>query len=294
MANPIPSFASIFERGVRTEPEFDYPLHLSVLEHGEPSHLDMDAHQGLEINLVLEGRYEYYLEDMIMIANAGDVSLIGSWEPHAWRVVKPETTAITIIFLADVVSEDCLGDFPWLSMFTTPPRDRPLVRSDALQQQIITIGWECFREFKEKEPGWRLASRLTLYRLLFALGRKWTPPRPTPLSTSERASAFHKLRPAVNLVHSNPFDFVTQDQAAAACNLGSSRFARLFRDTVGMTFGRFRLRARMAAVAYNLLYTHKSISTIAEETGFVDSSHLHHAFQKFYNMTPGQFRELRR
>jgi len=287
-------FPELLRHRITTEVEIDYPLHVRILEHGDPTPLDMDAHQGLELNLVLEGRFERFFEDMVMVANPGDVSLVGPWEPHAWRVVKPGTTAVAFIFLAEVVGEGSLGDVPWLSMFTVPPPHRPRVTNQPLRQKMLAIGREMLEEGKVKRPGWLIAERLCLLQLLFALNREWEPPRLPTVQRQARAAHFHRLRPAVDLVHSNPLRHITQERAAAACGLHPSQFGRLFRDTVGMTFGKFRLRIRIAIVAHRLLSTDRSIETIAEETGFADGSHLHHAFLKYYGCTPGQFREMRR
>jgi AraC-like DNA-binding protein len=286
-------FPRLLRASIPTEAEIDYPLHVRLLERGNPTPIDMDAHQGLEVNLVLEGRFERFLEDMVVVANPGDVTLVGPWEPHAWRVVAPGTTAIAVIFLAEVVEEG-LADVPWLRMFTVPSVSRPRVATAALREKVLAIGWERLAERKAQRPGWLVAERLNLLRLLFTLHREWTPPGPLPADRHARAAFFERLRPAVDLVHANPLRHITQEQAATACGLRPSRFGRLFKDTVGMTFSDFRLRLRIAVVAHRLLATNKSIETIAEETGFADGSHLHHAFMKHYGCTPGQFREMRR
>jgi len=286
-------FPGLLRDTVRTEVEIDYPLHVRMLEHGDPTPIDMDAHQGLEVNLVIEGRFERYFEDLVIVANPGDVSLVGPWEPHAWRVVAPGTTAVAVIFLAEVV-EDAFLDVPWLRMFTVPPVDRPRVTNLALRERVLSIGREMLEEGKAKRPGWLIAERLWLLQLLFALSREWTSPKLRVVDQQARAAHFHRLQPAVDLMHANPLRHITQEEAAAACGLRPSRFGRLFRDTVGMTFSKFRLRLRIAVVAHRLLSTDRSIETIAEETGFADGSHLHHAFIKYYGLTPGKFREMRR
>ncbi len=287
-------FPGLIRQRVRAEVEIDYPLHVRFLEKGDPTPIDMDAHQGLELNLVLEGRFERYFEDMVMIANPGDVSLVGPWEPHAWRVVAPGTTAVAIIFLAEVVGEGSLGEVPWLSMFTVAPTERPRITDPELREQMISIGWQILAEAKARKPHWLIAERLYLLQSLLALIRTWQPPKQPILQNQVQAAHFRRLKPAVDLVHSNPLQNITQEQAAAACGLRPSQFGRLFRDSVGMTFGKFRLRVRIAVVAHRLLSTDKSIEGIAEETGFTDGSHLHHTFLKYYGCTPGQFRELRR
>jgi AraC-like DNA-binding protein len=63
---------------------------------------------------------------------------------------------------------------------------------------------------------------------------------------------------------------------------------------MGVTFGRFALRARLHQAAHLLLHTGIPIDTIAKDTGFADGSHLHRAFVRTYDCTPAQYRKRRR
>ena len=287
---------TLFRGQIGSLAKFDYPLHVRILESGDPGPLDMDIHQGMEVNLVLEGHFERYFEDMVMVANPGDVSLVAPWEPHAWRVIAPGTTAVVMIFLAEVLGmgEEDFGGLPWLSMFTVPPAQRPRTTTPECRAKVLAVGREILEEARQQHSGWLVSIRLSLLRLLFTLGRDWKPPHLRPLQRQARAASFHRLRPAVGLVHADPLRRITQEEAAAACSLRPSQFGRLFHDTIGMTFGRFRLRARIAVVAHRLLSTDMSIEEVAAETGFADGSHLHHAFLRYYGCTPGRFRDLRR
>ena len=83
---------------------------------------------------------------------------------------------------------------------------------------------------------------------------------------------------------------VSGPAVAAACALSPSRFYHLFRNAMGISFGRFALRARLAFAAQHLLYTDHSIRRIADEAGFVDCSHLHRSFVRHYGCAPGEYR----
>ncbi len=60
---------------------------------------------------------------------------------------------------------------------------------------------------------------------------------------------------------------------------------------MGVTFGRFALRARLAFAAHRLLSTDLSVEAIAAEANFTDASHLHRHFVKHYGQTPRAYRE---
>jgi AraC-like DNA-binding protein len=96
--------------------------------------------------------------------------------------------------------------------------------------------------------------------------------------------------PALRLAHSSPVRRVSLAEAAAACNLSRARFCLLFRNTIGLTFGEFCLRARLALAARQLLDGNASTDVIADHTGFSDASHFHHNFLKRYGCTPSNYR----
>ena len=79
-------------------------------------------------------------------------------------------------------------------------------------------------------------------------------------------------------------------EAAATCGLSVSQFGYVFRNVMGLSFGKFCMRARLAYVAQLLLGTNLSVEAIAQETGFADASHLHHAFVQTYGSTPARYR----
>jgi len=62
---------------------------------------------------------------------------------------------------------------------------------------------------------------------------------------------------------------------------------------MGLSFAKFRLRARLAYAARLLLTTRLPTEAVATQAGFVDGSHLHRSFVRRYGTTPGQYREER-
>ncbi len=80
------------------------------------------------------------------------------------------------------------------------------------------------------------------------------------------------------------------DRAAAACNLSTSRFSVLFRRAMGVSYGQFSLRARLAQAAQRLAQGDATVEDVAGQLGFVDGSHLHRVFVKHFGATPAEYR----
>ena len=99
--------------------------------------------------------------------------------------------------------------------------------------------------------------------------------------------------PALSLAHLSFERRVEPREAADACGLSLSWFHRIFRDTMGMSYAKFCVRARLGFAARQLLDTDLSVEVIAEQTGFADASHRHHHFTRQYRWTPAQYRGQR-
>jgi len=254
--------------------------------------VETNVHPGIEVGVILAGQAERHYPDHEIAGVPGDVWLCAMWEPHGWRVILPETDRVVLIFLPEFLGDEMLGDLPWLSLFAAPPSQRPQVSTPEMRRTVLAMGWKLQDDILTKAPGWQTAVRLDLLRLLFDLSRNWQPPVGAGLQLP-RPSHLSRIMPALTLLHERGPLGLSLLEAAAACNLGQTRFGLLFRQTMGLSFGRFRLRSRLASAAHLLLTTDHPVDDIAARVGFSDGSHLHRAFVRQYGCTPGDYRSPR-
>ena len=269
------------------------PVSAGTSHHSGPTTLEVDVHRGLELGVLLRGEEERVFQDFSTIARAGDVWLSAMWEPHAWRATVPGTQAVVCTFLPEFIGEESLLGVSWLTPFAAAPGKRPRVRTPQMRRHMLDIGMELHREVVSKHPGWQSALRIGILRVLLCLIRQWESPEPRGGGGPIYASSLSRVMPVLEIVHGDPGKRVSVSEAASACGLSRSRFMTVFRQTTGLSFAAFRLRARLAFAARRLLTTHDTVASIAADAGFVDASHLHHAFVKHYQRTPRQFREQR-
>jgi len=267
------------------------PIYASVNRHARPTSAQMDFHEGIEVGIVLRGDQQRHYENWTMDITRGDVWLCAMWEPHGWRVVSPNTKNVVLIFRPEFLGEQRLGDASWLSLFAMPPRERPRVSDARLRKTVLGIGAELAEEIAGKRDGWLTAVRLSLLQLLFALGRDWRPPAGGGNRAGVRTTNLSRIMPALSLLHDRKPRPVSLSDAAAACGLSRPRFGIIFRQTMGASFGRFSMRARLAFAAHELLTTDLAAEAIARQAGFVDGSHFHRTFVKHYSCTPRAYRE---
>lgn len=267
------------------------PFHGGVIEHPYPSPLGNDMHQAFEMGVLLSGHEERHFEDVVIPVGPGEMWLCGAWEPHGWRAGKAGTRELVLQFLPDFLGEEVFDGVSWLSLFSAPPESRPRVVTETMREHALSIAEELQREMRERRRGWLASVRLGILRLLLMLSRDWEPAGDVGRGHTVRTGALEKIMPAVRLVHSHPTRKLSLREAAATCGLSVSQFGYLFRHLMGLSFGKFCMRARLAYVAQLLLTTDLPVEAIADAAHFSDASHLHHAFVGVYGTTPARYRK---
>lgn len=268
------------------------PFHGGVVEYASPSPLGTDMHQAFEVGVLLSGCEERHFEDVVITVNPGDLWLCGAWEPHGFRAKKEGTRELVLQFLPDFIGEEMFDGVSWLSLFSAPPQLRPRVKTKEMHEEALSIAHELSREMRERHRGWLAAVRLGILRLLLMVSREWDPEDQPGRSHTVRAGTLEKIMPAVRLVHSHPTRRLSLKEGAATCGLSVSQFGYLFRRLMGLSFGKFCMRARLAYVAQLLLTTDLCVEAIAEAAAFADASHLHRAFTGVYAATPARYRSV--
>jgi AraC-like DNA-binding protein len=270
------------------------PIWVNAAAPVQPAPLQVHVHRGLDVGILLMGEYELQYGDYSFSPKPGDVWLGGMWEPHAWRVIQPDSLAVQVCFLPEVIEEQPERELELLRMFTVPASQRPRVTTPLLRQEALEIARRLKAEINARPPGWRTVVRVELIHLLVLLNREWTPPRSSARRPAVRANDLARIVPGLALVHSNPGARILPRDAAHACQLSLSAFHQTFQRAMGMSYGEFCLRSRLALAAHALLGSDLGVGTIAEMTGFVDASHLHRRFREQYGFTPAEYRRRAR
>jgi AraC-like DNA-binding protein len=268
----------------------DSPIYPAVSAYPHPTALNIDLHEAMEIGVVLHGRQQRQYSDFRLELSPGDVWLQPTWEPHGWRTVAPDTESLILIFLPEFLGEEKLGSISWLTLFAAPPRGRPWVREHDLRRRVLAVGREMAEEIARREAGWLTALRLGMLRLLLLLSRHWTPSKRSAEASGIGVTTLSRVMPAIALIRRRPSGLVSVAEAAETCGLSRSRFATLFRQTMGSSFGQFCIRARLGSAAHRLLTTDLPVEAVAQAAGFVDASHFHRTFVKHYGCTPRAYR----
>ncbi len=96
---------------------------------------------------------------------------------------------------------------------------------------------------------------------------------------------------AVDYVNTHRSQTITMKEMAQLCNLSPSYFSRLFQREMGENFISYVNRQKVQWAKVRLRESSDSISQIAADLGFVDSSYFISVFRKFEGITPTVYRQ---
>lgn len=99
------------------------------------------------------------------------------------------------------------------------------------------------------------------------------------------------IYPAVDYINTNPYATVTMSQMADLCHLSPSYFSRLFAREAGESFISYANRQKIQIAKKQLRDTSKSITQIAGELGYLNTSHFINLFKRFEGVTPLIYRQ---
>ena len=265
------------------------PIWVNDTPLSDPGPLQVHVHRGMDVGILLTGEYELQYGDYLFTPERGDVWLGGMWEPHSWRVTQAGTSSVQVCFLPEILEEQHEHGLDLLRMFTVPASQRPRVITENMRQQTLAAAARIQQEVQHKRLGWTMVIKMELVQLLVLLLREWQPPSSSSGSII-KATDLARIVPALALAHDRTDGRVTPREAAAACNLSLRAFHEVFKRTMGLSYGKFCLRSRLAVAAQALLDTDLPVQAIADRTGFADGSHLHRAFTSHYGCTPSEYR----
>ena len=140
-----------------------------------------------------------------------------------------------------------------------------------------------------QSQGATLHVRSNLTELVLSLIAAAKPDRPK--STSTPPDNLARLRPALNLVTSDPKATFTVAEAATKCNLSTAYFSRRFKQVMGLNFSDYVLIYRLRLAARMLLSTGRAIGDIAYNFGFSSPAHFAVAFKHRFGHSPRAYRQ---
>lgn len=103
---------------------------------------------------------------------------------------------------------------------------------------------------------------------------------------------YSKIKNVLNYVQEHYSEIITVSDASRMINYSASYFSKLFHELTGTSFTQYLKDYRLEIASDKLLNTEKTITEIAQETGFCNLGYFSRSFLQKYRVSPNKYRKL--
>ena len=238
-------------------------------------------HEQLEIIYITEGTLVCECGFVSHICTAGDIVMINPCEAHTVRYHNAPSHYHCLMIDPELYSGR--GDISGIK-YTEPitehrVRFRNIIKSERARHYLLTL----LDEYTSGEPAYEMAVKGNLLCLLSELFR-------CGLSDADERkkseSGRSGISPALRYIADNYSRSISLDDLASLCCMNRSYFCRRFREVTGKTAIGYVNEYRLTKARALLMSTDMSVSDVALDTGFSDSSYFARLFARYYGVPP--------
>lgn len=261
---------------------------------GTPSASDgVHTHEFIEIVYVLSGemvheidgcRYRTARGDMIFM-NYGCTHNISSESDYTYVNIlfSPEMMADAVITAQNAFSVLSLSAFNEMCS----AQDSGCVRFFGKERdEIETLIFSMLEEYEKKQTSWETVLGNLLTNLIIKMLRKTE----LCIKKSEMDGIWQSLS---EYIDQNLDSRLTLAALAEKCFYNPSYFSRVFKEKFGVSLTEYITRKRLSYAIELLSESDLSVDEISERVGFSDKNSLYHAFSRYLDTTPGEYRRTR-
>lgn len=106
------------------------------------------------------------------------------------------------------------------------------------------------------------------------------------------AMPIRELNTPIEYIKQNYAENISIEELAEACHVSISTLERRFKKNLSKTPLQYLMEVRLDNARIMIFDSDKNLSTIAQETGFVDNSHFTRAYKKRFSISPSEDRKL--
>jgi AraC-like DNA-binding protein len=246
-------------------------------------------HKEIELILMLQGRYGFYLNETPVVLQPGELILIGSNELHT---DYPCDNGSYLVFQFDIQEHLENSGLPYYRYFADP--SVPLSRlnyifqeNHEVRQTVAGCIQSINEEFLAKQDGYEIAISIQIKQIILSLlradSRKVIP--------SRENSDIIRLRPVLDYIDIHLGDKLQVEEACKLANMSYHYFVKYFKKTMGISFVDYITLKKIRRAERLLLTKDLSISQIGEEVGMSNMAHFYKMFRKFKACSPNEFRK---
>lgn len=134
------------------------------------------------------------------------------------------------------------------------------------------------------------AAQKSLRILVSDHARKGDAPQPQPAILGDEPVHNSYVRKAMLFLEQNLCENYSSEEIAEHVNISKRTLERHFKNELGISLQRYARQLRLHYATWMLTNTNRSITEVADETGFADASHFSRNFRMEFDVPPSAFR----
>ncbi len=259
-----------------------FPISLLNLEYPSNTKCILPhQHTRIEIIIIDEGLLSISTDEKQFVAQAGDIVIINSGAIH-----EGETKNISVKYRVIMFELSFFAIVQQIRDILEPIQKYSLVFVNLIQDAFVLE--LCNKIFLaatvQSESSLLLVTGLT-YQLLHELVSTYTY---FPKNLSREASAFSQI---LDFISENYRNNITTSFISKTFGYNEAYFCRVFKKNTGLSFSTYIRDLRLQKAKKLLKKTQYSISYIASEVGYPNSTYFTKCFRKCYGVPPVEYRQ---
>lgn len=236
-------------------------------------------HQDIELIYVLEGSVAVSINEERWDLKKGDIILINANKIH--KLKGNEVTLLCKIyidyfFVSEILQKDYI--IFWCNT---------LIENDKQYDKLKNIINSMLREGVSQHSQNSFLQKSLQYSLLECLSKEFLVQTSDQWAESEEK----KIGQVLEYINFNYNRTITLSEVATKLYMSDSSFSRFFKKSVGINFVEYINNVRLTRAVELLLYSDKSITTIALECGFSNPSAFNKIFKEYYKVSPTTYKK---
>ena len=262
----------------------------------------LHAHDNFQICYVSKGMCLHSVGSRTSTLTKGDVFSIPPYETHKLHSLEEKEVEIiqidfTTFFInenmREITSMESFNDFLYIQPLMSKDRETipKLNISSQNSAHIEKLIDSMYREFKEKEEGFKLSIKADLLKLLVIIGREF---KRYVLEDEENRSAAQykeKFKEVIRFIEENYNKDIKLEEVALKSNMSPAYFSHLFKIITQNSVVDFINQTRINKAMEFLKTTNLNVTEICFLVGFNNLGHFNKMFKRISGATPSQFKK---
>ncbi|MCR5255177.1 MAG: AraC family transcriptional regulator [Acetatifactor sp.] len=243
-------------------------------------------HRAIEINYVIDGEVNVYVNGENHSLHTGDLFLVDSYVPHS--VTSPYGNRAILIQIPYSLLKKYIPDFENLSFSIYTKTSNPIEQTKIMQFIETIKKMEILFEIRPK--GGNLRFNSLVFELLYQLYHNFS----SPLSESDlrkKQKNFERISLIMDYTNEHFMNPISLDEISSVACLQKEYFCHFFKNQMGLTYLDYLNELRLSHIKEDLSSTDMPVKDILEKNGFTNYKLFRRLFYNKLKTTPTQYRK---